>query len=70
VADVLEELKMIFAELERSGGGKAVFLDRAAGLVGQYGRIAGHPDLGSIHAFISERAPFALSDAELVDLRS
>lgn len=65
VADVVQELKLIFSELEASGGGKADFLERASGLVEEYGRIAGHPNFGSILSLIRESAPFALSDAEL-----
>lgn len=70
VADVLEELKGIFATLEREAGDKAMFFRLIGELGERYGRIGGHPNIGAINAFVSEHAPFHLSSEELEGLWS
>jgi len=68
VADVVQELKLVFAELEASGGGKVEFLRRVAQIKEDFGELVGHPSLGAINGFIRERALFPVSDAELDEL--
>lgn len=65
VADVIEELKGIFAQLEREAGGRAEFFVLLEGLKETFGGIAGHPSIGAINAFVVENAPFELSMKEL-----
>lgn len=68
VADVAQELKLIFSELEKNAGDKRDFFRLLEKVKGDYGKIAGHPSIGSINAFIQESAPFHLSIEELDNL--
>lgn len=68
VADLVQELKEIFVELEKSAGSKADFFRMVKVIGEEYGRIAGHPSIGSINAFIRESAPFFISEEELENL--
>ncbi len=65
VADVVEELKGIFAQLEREGGGRPEFFVLLSGLKETFGGIAGHPNIGAINAFVVENAPFEVSMQEM-----
>ncbi|RYY52344.1 MAG: hypothetical protein EOO05_22015 [Chitinophagaceae bacterium] len=68
VADVLEELKILFAELAGSGGGKQEFFGKLERIKQDYGPIAGHPSIGRINEFIRDAALFPVSDQELKEL--
>ncbi|RYE57753.1 MAG: hypothetical protein EOP48_05100 [Sphingobacteriales bacterium] len=68
VADVVQELKMIFSELEKKNLGKPEFFGRVAALNEEYGPLSGHPNLGAINEFIRTSAPFAISAEELDNL--
>ena len=68
VADVVQELKIVFSQLASQDEGKPEFLRRVSRINEDYGKIGGHPSLASINAFIRESAPFAISDEELEDL--
>lgn len=68
VADVVQDLKVIFSALESSGGSKAEFMRRVSELREDYGDISGHPSLGAINGFIRERALFPISDSELAEV--
>ncbi|RZK43360.1 MAG: hypothetical protein EOO90_03625 [Pedobacter sp.] len=68
VADVVQELKLLFLELEKSDQGKPEFLVRLREINEEYGPLAGHPNLGAINAFILERAGFHLNSDELDNL--
>jgi len=68
VVDVVQELKMIFLELEKKDLGKPEFFGRVAAINQEYGPLSGHPSLGAINEFIRISAPFAISDEELDNL--
>jgi hypothetical protein len=68
VADVIQELKGIFADLEKQGGSKMDFFRRLENVKENYGRIGAHPSIGAINGFISMHAPFHLSAEELNNL--
>ena len=68
VADVVQELKLIFSSLEQSAGDKRDFFLMLEKLKENYGRIGGHPSIGSINSFVRLHAPFHLSEKELEDL--
>jgi hypothetical protein len=68
VADVVQELKMIFSELEKKDLGKPEFFGRVAAINEEYGPLSGHPNLGAINEFIQTSAPFAISTEELDNL--
>lgn len=68
VADVLEELKILFAELAESGGGKPEFFAKLERVSQRYGPLAGHPSIGRINGFIRDAALFPISQAELDEL--
>ena len=65
VADVVEDLKGIFAQLEREAGGRAEFFVLLAGLKEVYGKIGGHPSIGAINEFVVEHAPFEVMVQEM-----
>lgn len=62
VADVVQELKGFFLALEQNAGDKWDFFLMLEKVKESYGRIGGHPSIGSINAFILRTAPFHLSD--------
>lgn len=68
VADVMEELKGLIADLSAGDGEKADFLAGMESIRGRYPKMAGHPRLAQLNAFILEHVPFALSDVELEGL--
>lgn len=68
VADVVQELKGFFLALEQNAGDKRDFFVMMEKVKESYGRIGGHPSIGSINAFIRKYAPFHLSDKELENL--
>ncbi len=68
VADVVQELKLIFLELEKKDLGKPEFFGRVGLLNEEYGPLSGHPNLGAINEFIRTSAPFAISAEELDNL--
>lgn len=68
VADVLEELKEIFAILAKEDGTKQDFFSLAALISEKYGRIGSSPNIGRINEFIRDHAPFTVSVEELENL--
>jgi len=68
VADVMEELKGLMADLSAGDGEKADFLAGMESIRGHYPRMAGHPRLAQLNTFILEQVPFVLSDVELEGL--
>jgi len=68
VADVVQDLKLVFSAVEGSDGGKAEFLRKVSQMREDYGDISGHPSIGAINGFIRERALFPISDSELDEL--
>lgn len=65
VADVLEELKHVFAHLVSSGGGKEEFLSMLALVKQRYPGIGAHPSAGALTRSVVERVSFGFSEAEL-----
>lgn len=68
VPDVLQELKEIFAILEKEDGTKQDFFSLAGIISEKFGRIGSNPNIGKINEFIRDHAPFAVSLRELEDL--
>ena len=68
VADVIQELKGIFARLESQGGSKDDFFGMLEKVKEDYGRIGAHPSIGAINEFIVSHVPFHLSAEELENL--
>lgn len=68
VADVIQELKGIFARLESQGGSKDDFFGMLEKVKEDYGKIGAHPSVGAINGFIAAHAPFDLSAGELENL--
>lgn len=68
VADVVQELKVVFAELEQKAGDKKDFFRHLALVKEDYGPLGGHPSVGALTAFIVERAPFHLTADEVENL--
>ncbi len=68
VAEGVQELKMIFLELEKKDLGKPEFFGRVAAINEEYGPLSGHPNLGAINEFIRTSAPFSISAEELDNL--
>lgn len=68
VADVVQELKMIFSDLEKKDLGKPEFFGQVAAINEEYGPLSGHPNLGAINEFIRNSAPFSISEEELDNL--
>lgn len=65
VPDVIQELKEIFAILEKEDGTKQDFFSLAAMISEKYGRIGSNPNIGKINEFIRDHAPFAVTLEEL-----
>jgi len=68
IADVVQELKLIFAELEKGAGDKRDFFRLLERVKEQYGPLGGHPSVGALTAFIAEHASFHLGTEELENL--
>lgn len=64
VADVVQELKLVFSELERRAGDKLEFFRLLEKVKEEYGPLGGHPSAGALTGFIAERAPFHLTADE------
>ncbi|TKC04333.1 hypothetical protein [Pedobacter frigoris] len=68
VADVVQELKLIFARLESEAGSKLDFFRLLEKVKEDYGKIGAHPSVGAINEFIAAHVPFHLSADELENL--
>ncbi|MBB2145773.1 hypothetical protein GM921_09765 [Pedobacter sp. LMG 31464] len=68
VADVIQELKLIFARLEKEAGSKLDFFRMLEKVKEDYGKIGAHPNVGAINEFIAAHVPFHLSSEELENL--
>lgn len=68
VPDVLQELKSVFSTLSKQDGNKKDFLVMMEMVRQNFPAIASNPNIGKINAFISEHAPFHLSQEELENL--
>jgi len=68
VADVVQELKVVFSELDKKAGDKRDFFRLLDRVKEDYRPLSGHPSVGALTAFIAERAPFHLSADELENL--
>ena len=68
VADVVQELKGIFANLASQGGSKDDFFGMLEKVKEDYGKIGAHPSVDAINEFIATHIPFHLSTEELENL--
>jgi len=68
VPDVLQELKTVFAILEKEDGSKKDFFNLMEVVQEKYKQIGSNPNIGRINEFISAHAPFHLSAEELENL--
>ncbi|MCX2450048.1 hypothetical protein OQX61_02085 [Pedobacter sp. PLR] len=68
VPDLLEELKQIFKWIETSDGNKQDFFKRISELRISFPRISSNPNLDTINTWITQHAPFHLSNDELESL--
>lgn len=68
VADVVQELKLVFLELEKGAGDKRDFFRLLDRVKEEYGPLGGHPSVGALNIFIIERASFHLSADEIDNL--
>lgn len=68
VPDVIQQLKIVFAELEKTDGGKREFFQMMGELRDMFPKLASSPSIGKINGFISGHAPFLLTAEELSDL--
>lgn len=68
VADVIQELKLIFGKLESEAGSKLDFFRLLEKVKEDYGKIGAHPSVGAINEFIAAHVPFHLSAEELENL--
>jgi hypothetical protein len=68
VADVVQEIKEVFALLAKEDGSKSDFFLLAEGIRDSYPGIGSFPSLSKINAFIREHAPFYISEEELENL--
>lgn len=68
VADVLQELKEVFAVIARQDGNKSDFFGLMEMVRQAFPAIGSHPNIGQINAFITAHAPFHLSPEELENL--
>lgn len=66
--DVIQELKTVFARLEKTDGGKKEFIRMMVEVKEMFPKIASSPNIGKINAYIADHAPFLLSNEELADL--
>ncbi|MET3115377.1 hypothetical protein AAKU52_003126 [Pedobacter sp. CG_S7] len=68
VPDVLQELKEVFAILEKEDGSKKDFFNLMEVVKEKYGQIGSNPNIGRINEFIAGHVPFHLSAEELDNL--
>lgn len=68
ISDLLQELKGIFSLLEREDGRKTDFFNLMEMVREKFPKIGSHPRIPQINEFISEHAPFHLSQEELENL--
>lgn len=68
VPDVLQEIKEIFAIIEKEDGSKKDFLNLMEMVREKFPRIGSNPNIARINQFIGEHAPFHLSADELENL--
>lgn len=68
VADVVQELKLVFSELEKSAGDKRDFFRLLERVKEEYGPLGGHPSVGALTTFIVESASFHLTQGEVENL--
>jgi hypothetical protein len=68
VPDVLQELKIVFAILEKEDGNKKDFFNLMEVVREKYEQVGSNPNIGRINEFISQHAPFHLSAEELENL--
>lgn len=65
VADVVQELKGVFSELEKRSGDKMDFFRLLGRVKEEYGPLGGHPSVAALTGFIVERASFHLTADEI-----
>ncbi|TCC88596.1 hypothetical protein EZ428_18325 [Pedobacter frigiditerrae] len=68
VADVVQELKLIFLKLEKGAGDKRDFFRLLEKVKEEYGPLGGHPSVAALTGFIVGRAPFHLTADEIENL--
>ncbi|WP_165499747.1 hypothetical protein [Pedobacter frigidisoli] len=68
VADVVQELKVVFLELEKRAGNKKDFFRLLERVKQEYGPLGGHPSVGALTGFVVERASFHLTADEVDNL--
>lgn len=68
IADVLAELKELFAGLAREDGSKLDFFRLIAGLKENYPGIGSHTGIAVVNAYVVDHAPFLISLSELDSL--
>ena len=68
VADVVQELKSLFLDLEQTAGDKRDFFRLFEKVKAEYGPLGGHPSVAALTGFIIGRAPFHLTADEIENL--
>ena len=68
IADVVQELKLVFLELEKKAGDKMDFFRLLERVKEEYGPLGAHPSVGALTGFIIDRAPFHLTEDEVDNL--
>lgn len=68
VPDVLQELKEIFAIIEKEDGNKTDFLNLMEMVKNKFPKISSNPNIPRINQFISEHSPFYLTPEEMENL--
>ncbi|MES2827711.1 MAG: hypothetical protein V4687_06145 [Bacteroidota bacterium] len=68
IPDLLQEIKEVFALLEKEDGTKNDFLNLMEVVKANYPKVGSHPNIGRINQFISDHAPFHISNEELENL--
>ncbi|MES2418313.1 MAG: hypothetical protein V4541_09000 [Bacteroidota bacterium] len=68
VPDVLQELKILFALLEKEDGNKKDFFNLMEVVREKYKQVGSNPNIGRINEFIIVHAPFHLTAEELENL--
>lgn len=68
IPDLLQEIKEVFSLLEKEDGTKNDFFNLMEVVKENYPKIGSHPNIGRINQFISDHAPFHISNEELESL--